>query len=365
MKKDDTLTIPEVAKITGKSINTIYREIKKKKLKVITVTFQGKEVIRVKKQELERFCKDNDITWNINDMSDDKIGYINDMSDNKTGYTNDMSDIIKQTIDKTLTQLTKPIEEQALFIAGALTKENQFLKEKLETVLEENKQLQEQIKALPGPVESIQQVLMENAQNLNLLQQEKEKLLTQVEEYKPLRSQLEDTTRKLQEKEDALKEQEVKLLQEKAEAEARIKAEKEEANKQKEKLEEKIKQEAEEKSMAKAEAEEALKQLKELPTPVESIHQILLDNANNIKELTEERDKFQTVLKEHEATIKEKEKILKDIEELRKHELEDLKKQTEEEKARLKSEAEEREKQIAEAWKKELELAKKPWWKFW
>ena len=45
--------------------------------------------------------------------------------------------------------------------------------------------------------------------------------------------------------------------------------------------------------------------------------------------------------------------------------MEELKKKTEEEKAKLKIEAEEREKQIAEAWKKELELAKKPWWKFW
>lgn len=34
-------------------------------------------------------------------------------------------------------------------------------------------------------------------------------------------------------------------------------------------------------------------------------------------------------------------------------------------KEKEKKEAEEREKQIAEAWKKELELAKKPWWKFW
>ena len=30
-----------------------------------------------------------------------------------------------------------------------------------------------------------------------------------------------------------------------------------------------------------------------------------------------------------------------------------------------KKEAEEREKQMADAWKKELEEARKPWWKFW
>ncbi len=112
-------------------------------------------------------------------------------------------------------------------------------------------------------------------------------------------------------------------------------------------------------------AETIQKEKDEQIRKTETLNQVLLDNANNIKELSKEKDKFQTALKEHEATIKEKEKILKDIEELRKQELEDLKKQTDEEKARLKSEAEEREKQIAEAWKKELELAKKPWWKFW
>lgn len=86
----------------------------------------------------------------------------------------------------------------------------------------------------------------------------------------------------------------------------------------------------------------------------EGLNQVLLDNANNIKELTRERDNFQSVLKELEATIKEKETSQKELEELHRIQLEQALKQAEEEK-----------KQIVDIWKKELEEAKKPWWKFW
>jgi len=86
----------------------------------------------------------------------------------------------------------------------------------------------------------------------------------------------------------------------------------------------------------------------------EGLNQVLLDNANNIKELAKEKDNFQSALKEQEATIREKERALKDLEEIHRAELEQALKQAEEEK-----------KQIAEIWKKELEQAKRPWYKFW
>lgn len=110
----------------------------------------------------------------------------------------------------------------------------------------------------------------------------------------------------------------------------------------------------------------------------EGMNQVLLDNANNIKELSKEKEGFQSVLKENEATIREKERALKELEELRRQELEQVKKQAEEREARLlaqvekdkielearlKAESEEREKKIAEAWKKELELARRPWYR--
>ncbi|MEQ8225872.1 MAG: hypothetical protein ABRQ37_26405, partial [Candidatus Eremiobacterota bacterium] len=104
----------------------------------------------------------------------------------------------------------------------------------------------------------------------------------------------------------------------------------------------------------KARAESIQKEKEEQIRKAEGFNQVLLDNANNIKELAKEKDKFQSVLKEHEATIKEKERALKDLEKLHRAELDQALKQ-----------AEEKQMEISEAWKKELELAKRPWWKFW
>jgi hypothetical protein len=105
--------------------------------------------------------------------------------------------------------------------------------------------------------------------------------------------------------------------------------------------------------------------LSSLQKEKESNQKVLMENANNLKELSSEKAKIEIQLKEQNSTIKEKEHSLKELHELHNQEIERLKLQAEEEKNRLKSEAEEREKHIAEAWKKELELAKKPWWKFW
>ncbi|MEQ8192694.1 MAG: hypothetical protein ABRQ39_32310, partial [Candidatus Eremiobacterota bacterium] len=90
------------------------------------------------------------------------------------------------------------------------------------------------------------------------------------------------------------------------------------------------------------------------PAPAESIQKILLDNANNLKELATEKAKIEIQLKDQNSTIKEKERALKELQEIHQKEIEQLKQQSEEEK-----------KAIAEAWRKEMEENKKPWWKFW
>jgi hypothetical protein len=230
----------------------------------------------------------------------------------KVNLKENIREVIEEYFESKQTQLMKPIEEQSIFIAGKLSQENIFLKQKIETLLQEL----ELYKALPGPPDSINKILVENDQNLTLVKKEKEELQS-------------------------------RMLQEKAELEARLKAE------------------VEEKSIIKTEAEEALKKLTSLPAPVESIHQLLLDNANNLKELVTEKTKIETQLKEQNSTIKEKEHALKENFEIHRQEIEKLKLQAEEEKSMLIAQVEEEKKQIAEAWKKELDLAKKPWWKFW
>ena len=288
MKQSDNLTIPEIAKLLNKTTNTCYRYVREKKLNVITVLKHGKNIVTVEKAELERFCKENDIKC-----------YNNVTIDVNSSSSPDMTGVIEQTINKTLNQMARPMEEQALFVAGKLTSENQFLKQRLETVLNENQELQEKIKALPDK-EHFEKIQLEN-QDLNnkllYIQQEKEK------EINNKLSQIEILEK---EKEDILSRAEI------------IQKEKEEQERK-----------------------------------TEGLNQVLLDNANNIKELAKEKENFSSVLKEHESTIKEKERSLKDLDELHRQELEQVKKQAEEEK-----------KAVIDECKKQLqEYINKPWYK--
>jgi len=92
----------------------------------------------------------------------------------------------------------------------------------------------------------------------------------------------------------------------------------------------------------------------------ESIQEVLMENANNLKELLSEKANIEMQIKALNSTIKEKERALIDISELHSQEIERLKAQGEE----LKKQAEEEKAKIAEEWRKKLEELKKPWWKF-
>ena len=256
MGKNGTLTIQDVVRLTGKSKTTVYRYIKQGKLKGEIVKQHGKELIYVANKDLEEFLgetvKQHETTWNPT---------YGKTWENMEQHGVTIEEIVKKAINEAVgqreTQLMKRIEDQALYKLGAVEKENLFLRERLETIRQENELLREQIKALPGPVE------LENKENIILL----------------LQKEKEEQTRK-----------------------------------------------------------------------TEGLNQVLLDNANNIKELTKEKDNFQSALKEQEATIREKERALKELEEIHRAELEL---------------SEKKQMEISEAWKKELELAKRPWWKFW
>jgi len=79
-----------------------------------------------------------------------------------------------------------------------------------------------------------------------------------------------------------------------------------------------------------------------LTTPIESVNQILMKNAHNLTVLQKCKSELMEKLKQKEQ---EKEEALKELE------------------ARLKAEAEEAQKLIVDAWKKELEQARKPWYR--
>lgn len=92
----------------------------------------------------------------------------------------------------------------------------------------------------------------------------------------------------------------------------------------------------------------------------ESIQQVLMENANNLKELSSEKANIELQIKTLNSTIKEKERALTDLNELHSQEIERLKSEGEEHR----KQAEEEKLKIAEAWRKKVEELKRPWWKF-
>lgn len=136
-------------------------------------------------------------------------------------------------------------------------------------------------------------------------------------------------------------------------------------------LEERIERLEKEKELIQQENETLREAMKALPGPIEKVTEKLrqleqieannLDLASQLEVVTQvklnalkETETKEQMLYEKERTIKEGEEQIRKLEEQKK-ELE----------IRLKAEAEEQMKQLAEAWKKELEQAHRPWWKFW
>ena len=152
------------------AVNTIYRYIRNNTLRYNRVIYQGREVYRVEKKELQRVFKCN-ISGDISDISEDITG---DISSDISKDTSDISeDKIQKAIEKAISQqqavFLKPIEDQALYRLGRIEQENSFLKAKVETLLQEL----EQYKSLPGPTD-VEKMQKEN--------QEKEKdLIIQIE----------------------------------------------------------------------------------------------------------------------------------------------------------------------------------------
>ncbi|MEQ8192574.1 MAG: helix-turn-helix domain-containing protein [Candidatus Eremiobacterota bacterium] len=180
MLNNSNLTIQEAVNYSGKSISTLYRYIRSGKLPHKKAIIDDKEMIIIEKDQLIRVFKISNNQVIINSMSNDNHDNqvtINSMSnDNQMIINDNMRKVLEEFFESKQSQLMKPLEEQSIFVAGKLTQENQFLKQRLETVLQENDLLREQIKALPLPAE------LENKDNMILiLEKEKENILSKIE----------------------------------------------------------------------------------------------------------------------------------------------------------------------------------------
>lgn len=188
MSSNGTLTIQEASIMAGVSERTIYRYIKQGKLLCQTPVRQqsgrSQTLVNINKLDVERvFNIKSDtcqtIDRHLSDTCQTPVTELNLKENIKT--------VIEEYFENKTTQLMKPMEEQAIYIAGKLSTENQFLKERLETLRHENEVLREQVKALPGPAE------LENKDNMILLlQREKEEAINAKAELEQALKQAEE-----------------------------------------------------------------------------------------------------------------------------------------------------------------------------
>jgi hypothetical protein len=253
------ISIKEAASISGLTLTTLYRYVNNKKLTCFNMKKHGKIVKEIDLKQLEELLGKNLLITdnNMEKQVNNSYSHVNTLT------IENLNEAIHQAIEQQQKVLTKPLEEQAMYIAGALTKENEFLRQQVETLRIENDQLRENMKALP----------------MDDLTEENEKL-----------------------KEDLSWEME-----------------------QKKKLQE---------------------QISILPDSPLNVNKILMQNADNINLLHKEKEEIQKELQvEQEEKNKKQYKVIYLEEELKKSEQEKI--------------------DLTAAWKKELEEARRPWWRFW
>lgn len=136
----ELLTIKESAVLAGRSETIIYRLVKQKRLKVQNSSeqFNGKfkTVKKIKKEDIVKFFR-------LDELESSK--QFKTVQNSSEGF----KEILEQFFQEKETQLMKPLESQALYRLGQVEKENEFLKAKVETLLQEL----EKFKALPVDLE--------------------------------------------------------------------------------------------------------------------------------------------------------------------------------------------------------------------
>jgi len=190
MNNNGLLTIKEAVTFTGKSESILYRYIREGKIQVHTSSEQvqnkfsaGSEQVQckfrtVKKLKKEELARVFDVYYNkgseqVQNTSSEQIQDSSEQVQNRFRTEEEVNGIIEKVLSNHYSKLMKPIEEQALYRLGILENEVKHLQAEKETLRQENDILREQIKALPGPVESINQILIDKDNNLKVIQREK------------------------------------------------------------------------------------------------------------------------------------------------------------------------------------------------
>ena len=104
----------------------------------------------------------------------DGVSYDNSTREHLTKET--MKNILEEVLANRELHLMKPIEQQALFLAGKLSQENVELRERLDLVIAENNELRNRFKALPVPPEEITIELERKESELTVLVKDNKEL---------------------------------------------------------------------------------------------------------------------------------------------------------------------------------------------
>lgn len=177
-----TFTVDEAAVMMGVSRKSIYKYIKSGKLPFTTGNENGKSFKLINEEDLKQFISNRLITGN---------NQVN--TPGKSGESIDIKQLVKEAIKEEQSAIMKPLEQQALYRLGKVEQENTFLKERIETLLQENQGLHEQMKLLPDLKEVL--VLREECETYKLsasagleekkrLQEEKSRMDCELESMK-------------------------------------------------------------------------------------------------------------------------------------------------------------------------------------
>jgi hypothetical protein len=186
------LTIQDIVKITGKSSNAINKYIKKGKIKSRKSMENGVTAREVEKKEVERFLG-HTIEWPVTgEMSKEEIS-----SETKSSEISS-KEMLKKTVREILEEekfLQKPLEEQVIY---RIEKLEEIVRNLLEQRELPDKKVHKN-RADDECPDNIKHVLMDNAENIKILQKEKESLLNTVkkldEENRALKSQVDKNNR--------------------------------------------------------------------------------------------------------------------------------------------------------------------------
>lgn len=176
MSHNGNVTIKEAARLLDISEKTLSRYVQKGRILSETVQDRGRKRKYFKIETLERFRKEY-----CPGQSETNSSHVQDspeetetVGDSPGQSRTNIKTLIKEAITEQQSQLMRPLEQQALFVAGKLTQENQELKERLETLRQENELYREQIRALPGPSE-MEKVKAEYEEKLSLAREQAER----------------------------------------------------------------------------------------------------------------------------------------------------------------------------------------------